>query len=391
MTEAKPKSRGVFARVLVALGFVVTAGLAVAASQYGYVDRLRDRVWGRPARLSAGDFPAGVAAPDDDVPAVPLRATVIGVVPRGSVAPLLWAVGDSERVGLFRASYALDVKVQVFEREDDLRAAFIKGGDNGGVDVAALGVPTLAMQAQALRDAAPRTVVLLGRSRGQDVLVAAPGISSPPQLSGKRLGTELRSTSHYLALWAMSRAGLSLRDVTVVPLSSAFTAGAALKAKKVDAVAGFLGDLEPAVKEVGGAVVASTVDAPHLIATVLVTRGEFAARYPDAIRRLIRGVLDANAQVAKDPSDAARALGQAAPQLGDPNEAIRSAPPASLKDNMGFFRLEGEAPVTYLEAYQSAAALQLKLSALPPSVSPVNAEDTVDLGPLRYVVSAKGP
>lgn len=376
-------------RLMLALLFVATAAGAVAASQYGYVDRVRERLWGRPARLSAGDFPAGVAAPDDDVAAIPLRATMIGVVPRGSVAPLLWATGDGERVGLFRAGYALDVKLQLFDKEDDLRAAFVKGGDNGGVDLVAISVSTLAMLAAPLRDAAPRTVLLLGRSRGQDLVVGSSAITNPSMLAGKRLGTEPRSTSHYLALWAMSRAGLSLRDVTLVPLPSAFGAGAALKAKKVDAVAGYLGDLDPAMKEVGGTVVASTVDAPHLIATVLVSRGDFAARYPDAIRRLIRGSLDANAQAAKDPSDAARTLGQAAPQLGDPTEAMRSAPPASLKDNLGFFGLEGEAPVTYVELYQSAAALSFKLGAT--TTAAPTADETTDLGPLRYVVSSKGP
>ena len=34
------------------------------------------------------------------------------------------------------------------------------------------------MMSQALRDAAPRTVMLLGRSRGQDVMAVAPGIAS---------------------------------------------------------------------------------------------------------------------------------------------------------------------------------------------------------------------
>jgi len=221
------------------------------------------------------------------------------------------------------------------------------------------------------------------------VVVGLGGITHPGALSTKRLGAEPRSSSHYLALWAMSRAGLSLRDVTLVPLGSAFEAGAALRAKKVDAVAGYLGDLDPVRKELGGAVIASTVDAPHLIATVLVSRGDFAARYPDAIRRVIRGALDANAQAAKDPSEAARALGAAAPQLGDPTEAMRSAPPASLKDNLGYFGLEGEAPVTYAESYQSAAALQVKLGVSP--VTPPSAEDTADLGPLRYVASVKRP
>ena len=82
-------------------------------------------------------------------------------------------------------------------------------------------------------------------------------------------------------------------------------------------------------------------------------------------------------------------MGLAAPQLGDPTEAMRSAPPASLKDNLGFFGLEGEAPVTYGELYQSAAALGFKLGATG-TAAPAT-EETTDLGPLRYVVSSKGP
>ncbi len=374
-------------RVVAILVLLALAGGAVAAARLGYVERLRNRLWGRPARLSAGDFPAGVAAPVDDWASLPARATVIGVVPRGSVAPLLWAAGDGERPGLFRTAYALDVTARVFLREDELRLALARGADNGGVDFAALAVPTLAMSAQGLRDAAPRTVLLLGRSRGQEVLGAAK-VKSPAELAGKRLGAELKSPSHYLALWVMSRAGLTTRDVTVVPLGSAFEAGEALKAGRVDAAAGFVGDLAPVVKELGGVMVSSTVDAPHLLATVLVVRGDFAARYPDAVRRVVRGTLDANAQVLKDTTRAARALGEAAPKLGDPTEAISAAPPATVRDNLAFFGLAGEAPVTYAEQYQSAGSLASKLFGAPPAAEP---EDTVDLGALKYVSSARGP
>lgn len=369
--------------------FLVVLLLAAAGSVWawsaGYVDRVRDRIWGRPPRLSAGDFPAGVSAPVDEVASVPLRTTLVGYVPRGAVAGLVWAANEGQT---FKTAYALDVKAVPFEREDALRRALMKGGDNGGVDLAAMSVSQLAMEALSLRDAAPRVVLLLGRSRGQDVLAVSKTITSIGGLKGKRIGVEPRSTGGYFLLWVLSRAGLSMRDVTLVDLESAKEAGKELTSGKVDAVAGYAGDLEPAVKQVGGSVLSSTVDAPHLVATVLVARGDFAARYPDAIRRVLRGALDANATVAKDPAPAARALGEVAGWLGDPAEAIRQSPPASVRDNLSFFGLSGEAPVTYFELFQSASALGTRLWNNPPAPQ---AEDTCDLGALKYVSSTRGP
>ena len=124
------------------------------------------------------------------------------------------------------------------------------------------------------------------------------------------------------------------------------------------------------------------------MATVLVARRDFAARYPDAIHRVLRGVLDANASVAKEPALGARALGDAAAWLGDPAEAIRSSPPAWVRDNLSFFGLSGEAPVTYFELFQSASALGSRLYGNPPTPQ---AEDTCDLGALKYVSSTRGP
>ena len=341
----------------------------------------------KPPRLSAGDFPAGASAPVGGFASLPDRPVRLGFTPRGNSAALLLATGGAgseapgRKAALFAVSYALDAEAVPFSRDEDLRQALLAGGDAGGVDMAALSVDRLAAWWPDLRDASPRTVMLLGRSRGQEV-VAAVGASSLAELRGRRVGTYRHGPSSYFLLWALSRAGLNPSDVVRVDLPSTLEAGAWLREGKVDAVAGFAHDVSAAAQARGGAVLASTADAPHLLATVLVVRGEFSARYPDAVRRILRGLLEAGALVNRDPAAGARLLGEVASYLGDPAGAVAAAPPADIKENLSFFGLQGEAPVTYDELFQSALALYEKLS---PAGRAVSAEDTRELGALRYV------
>ncbi len=228
MSPPRPPPGNIVLRAVVALFFVALAVGSIYAQQTGLTarlqERVQDRLQGRAPRLSAGDFPAGVMAPVEDLVKVPLRPLVVGLVPRGAVAPLLLAAGDAERVGLFRAAYAIDVKVERYQREEDVKKALVRGGENGGVDVAALPVSSLAMSASLLRDSAPRVLMLVGRSRGQEVLAARPPHTLVSQLLKHRVAAEPRSAGWYLLLWSLSRAGLTLRDVELVPLDSASTA-----------------------------------------------------------------------------------------------------------------------------------------------------------------------
>lgn len=371
---------------------MLAAGGYWVASRLGLVDRALAKVAGLPPpgqKLSAGDFPAGVAAPVGDLASVPLRPTLIGFTPRGSSAALLLAtggVGSAESGGLFKSAYALDAQAVVFAEEEELRKALGRGGEAGGVDLAAISVDRLAFWGSGLRDSAPRTLLLLGRSRGQEAL-AAVGVERLSDLRGKRLGVYPSGTGYYFALWTLSRVALGMWDVKWVELRSPLEAGAALREGRADAVVGSWADVELAARDRGGKVLSTTADAPHLIATVLVGRGEFIARYPDAVKRVLRGLLDSAAAVTADPGPAARLLGEVAPYLGDPTEAIRSAPPATLADNLAFFGLAGEAPVTYDELLQSANALAVKTRRATRTLPP---EETRHLGALKYVAEARG-
>jgi ABC-type nitrate/sulfonate/bicarbonate transport system substrate-binding protein len=309
----------------------------------------------------------------------------VGFTPRGSAAALLLATGGvgtdgaGKPAGLLRTGYSLDTRAVVFSRSADLRKALQDGAERGGVDMAALTVDRVASWIHPLRDAAPRVVLLLSRSQGADALGAI-GVSALPELKGRRVGMAPASPGQYFTLWLLMRAGLGMGDVRWVDLPSELDAGLALREGRADAVVGLRGDVEAATADRSGKVLATTADAPHLVATVLVVRGEFAARYPDGVRRIIRGLLDGAAATLRDPVPAARLLGEVAPSLGDPREAIHGEPPASLRENLAFFGIAGQAPVTYDELFQSAAALEARIAKSPP---PPAAEDTRDVTVLR--------
>lgn len=383
------RKRGLY--LFVAL--LVIAGAWLAASRTGLLDRASRRLFPqleKAVTLSPGDFPAGVTAPGGDIASVPLRPTLVGFTPRGAAAALLLATGGvgSEgqgKPGLLRTSYALDARAVVFARTGELRRALQDGAERGGVDMAALSVDRVASGIHPLRDAAPRVVLLLARSQGADALGAV-GVPSLAALKGRRLAVATSGPGQYFALWLLMRAGLGIQDVRWVDLPSSLDAGLALREGRADAIVGLRGDVEAATADRGGKVLATTADAPHLVATVLVVRGEFAARYPDGVRRVIRGLLDAAAATARDATPAARLLGEVAPSIGDPREAIRAEPPATLRENLAFFGISGQAPVTYDELFQSAAALEARLLRSPP---PPAAEDTRDVTVLRSLGEAR--
>jgi len=369
------------------LALLLAAGAWLAASRMGLLDRLSRRLFPaleKAATLSPGDFPAGVTAPGGDIASVPLRPTLLGFTPRGAAASLLLATGGvgtegQGKPGLLRTSYALDARAVVFARTDELRRALQNGAERGGVDMAALSVDRVASGIHPLRDAAPRVVLLLARSQGADALGAV-GVASLTALKGHRLAVATSGPGQYFALWLLMRAGLGIQDVRWVDLPSTLDAGLALREGRADAIVGLRGDVEAAAADRGGKVLATTADAPHLVATVLVVRGEFAARYPDGVRRIIRALLDGAVATARDPTPAARLLGEVAPSIGDPREAIRAEPPATLRENLAFFGIAGQAPVTYDELFQSAAALEARLMKSSP---PPAAEDTRDVTVLR--------
>jgi ABC-type nitrate/sulfonate/bicarbonate transport system substrate-binding protein len=259
----------------------------------------------------------------------------------------------------------------------------MRGGDDGGADAIVLTVDRLAALAGMLRDARPKALLLVSRSQGYEALEAV-GMDQVPLLRGKRIAVDARSPARFFLLWRLTQARLDPSAIELVPVDSSGEAARLLSESQVDAAAGEVPVLAGAAKERGGRAIASTADAPHLLASVLVARGDFLIRYPDAARRLARAVLEQAEQLRANPLEGARELSTHVKEVGDPFEALRLDPPATFAENLAFFGLKGDIPVGYSELYTSANAVWSKLGE--PADEP-DATAPVELAPLRAAIA----
>jgi len=359
---------------------LVLAGLGIIAfalHRAGFLPQLEPLVShlrhkSRPApALSLADFPPGAIAPTSGLNAMPSQPLKLAVPPRAGSASLLWLSGGPGRHTDSPAAkaYALDLDLSTYANGAEVSRALALGPDQGGVDAALVSVDDLAMRAATYRDAAPRAVALVARSQGS-VALAAAGVDALPDLRGKRLAIPRAGPARYFALFLLARAHLGVSEVKLLPVDDSTQAAVALREGRADAAVGLTPEVALAAKDRNGAVLASSSDSPFLLDLVLVVRGDLAARYPEAVRRLVRAVLEANAAVRKDALDGARLLDAAAPALVDPVQAIKDEPPATLAENLAFFGIEGDAPVHFDELYASAAGLAVHLGEGQPGADP---------------------
>src|SRR5690606_26164973 len=167
-------------------------------------------------------------------------------------------------------------------------------------DAAVLSVDRFAAARHELRDLKLKAVMLTSWSRGQDAIAAAAEVAHPSALKGKRIAVPRGSPARYFLLWTLAQLGLGASDIQEVPVASTAEAARLLRGARVDAAAGLAVELAGPARERAGEQIASTADSPFLVAHVLVLRGDVLARFPDAARRLVRALLDANQQVTRD-------------------------------------------------------------------------------------------
>lgn len=138
--------------------------------------------------------------------------------------------------------------------------------------------------------AEPRVVLVLGIPKGSDAILGVPGIKSVQGMRGKRIGVELRSTGEYLLTQALAAAGMTQRDVRVVPLNLAETEAAYVE-HDVDAVV----TADPwriRLQDKGAEALFDASTMGLELSRVLVVRADALKKFPRQVQALVSAYFD---------------------------------------------------------------------------------------------------
>lgn len=182
----------------------------------------------------------------------------------------------------------------------------LKAFRNRTVDVAALTLDEALLLVQDGLDA--RILLVTDISNGADVIIAKPAIKSVRDLKGKRVGVESMALGAYVLNRALDMAGLTPRDVTVVPITvgeheKAYVSG------KIDAVVTF----EPAKTKLialGGRSIFDSRQIPNEIIDVIVVRADILQAKSGQLKELEEGWYKALEYIQKNHADATLRMGK---------------------------------------------------------------------------------
>ncbi len=204
--------------------------------------------------------------------------------------------------GFFK-KHGVEVELTIVEGLAERKAALAGGKIDGmataqdvQVTLAASGVPV-------------QVVWLLDDSFGGDGVLVKNEIKSAAELKGKKVAFEVGSTSHLLILTVLKKAGLTDKDVEVIPMSAG-DAGAAFVAGKVDAAVTWEPWLSKGAKA-NGKVLISTKDLPGIILDSVSFRTEVIEKRPNDVKAFVAAMAEAMDywKTNKDESDQIMATG----------------------------------------------------------------------------------
>lgn len=200
-----------------------------------------------------------------------------------------------------------------------------------------------------------RAMLVLDISRGADALVARPDIHHLGDLKGRRIGVENQALGAYLLSRALESAGLSLNDISVVPLTvdtheSAYLAGA------IDAAVTFEPTLSR-LRHLGAHSLFTSSQIPGEIFDLLVLRADAYERYQATLKSLAGAWFRVLDDLGRAPTETAAALGRRTQTRG--GDMLRSLAGLILPDRAEDLRLlTGSAPAIAQPLQRLGALMQ---------------------------------
>lgn len=270
-------------------------------------------------------------------------ALVLGLVALLGCSPTpMLRIGSNPWPGYLGLYHARDLglfegqRIQLvdFDNTEDVLRAF----RNRAIEAAAVTLDEALQLAE--QDHALRIILVFSISNGADVVLARPGIDTPQQLRGRRLGVETNALGAYILARLLEQTGLSTHDITLVhtPLQEH---EAAYRSGEIDAVITF----DPPRSHLlaaGAQEIFSSRDLPGEVVDVLVIREDVRHSHRIALTTLQERYFQALAHLQRDPAGAAPHLSR---RLGiDVSELQQAWQLMHLADRADNARLLGDGP-----------------------------------------------
>lgn len=129
-------------------------------------------------------------------------------------------------------------------------------------------------------------VLVNDNSTGNDQIIASRDIHTVQDLRGKRIGVEVGVVDHFLLLQGLRKAGMSSKDVEIVPLETG-AAAAAFASGQLDAVGAFAPFTTQALKREGSHTLFTSKDFPGSIPDHLAVSRDLVTKRPGDVQKLV--------------------------------------------------------------------------------------------------------
>lgn len=245
-------------------------------------------------------------------PAVMADPIKIGVQPWLGYGPL-WVAAEK---GFFKDA-GVEVELVNFNWDQDLTA----GLASGNLHLVAAATNTTLVNIN--KEIPVVGVLVLDEASTADAVIAADGLGSIADLKGKSVAYERGATSDLLLNYALKANGMTLADITPVPMGAS-EAGLALIAGRVDAAVTYEPYISTALRQddAKASVIYTAAEKPGLISDLLVGNPDWVKDNQKDLEAVIRGWDMAVQFVRENPTEGGQLIADA---VGAPMEEFEPA------------------------------------------------------------------
>ena len=224
-----------------------------------------------------------------------------------------WDIADSK--GFFKEHRLQDVQLVNFTQDKDLNAALASG------QVDAANVATHTAMVMAAAGLPIKILILLDFSLKADAIISV-DVNSVADMKGKQVAFEEGTTSDILLNYALQKNGMTIADVTKVPMPAS-DAGTALIAGKVPVAVTYEPYLTTAMQQNAKAKLIFTAgEDPGLISDVFVVRTDVLEKRPGQVLALLKSWDEALAYYRANTADGQAIIAKA---VGDTPANLKTA------------------------------------------------------------------